>query len=139
VPMPGKDVAEVEKALDGELERLQREQVGDEELQKAKNQLEAAFVYGQDSLFSQAMMLAQFEVAGGWRRLDDYLPAIRKVTAADVRRVAGKYFTHRNSTVGILIPLPPTEERPASKGVTGRDRMIRYRSSECRAQGSIGF
>lgn len=139
VPMPGKDVAEVEKALDGELERLQREQVGDEELQKAKNQLEAAFVYGQDSLFSQAMMLAQFEVAGGWRRLDDYLPAIRKVTAADVRRVAGKYFTHRNSTVGILIPLPPTEERPASKGATGRDRMIRYRSSECRAQGSIGF
>jgi zinc protease len=84
-------------------------------------------------------MLAQFEVAGGWRRLDDYLPAIRKVTAADVRRVAGKYFTHRNSTVGILIPLhaPPRESR--RRRGDGRDRMIRYRSSECRAQGSIGF
>ncbi|HRT71632.1 MAG TPA: insulinase family protein, partial [Syntrophales bacterium] len=115
----------VEKALDGELERLQREQVGDDELEKAKNQLEAAFVYGQDSLFSQAMMLARFEMAGGWRRLDDYLPAIRKVTAADVRRVAGKYFTRQNSTVGILIPLPPTEGRPAPQGVPGPDQMIR--------------
>lgn len=125
VPMPGKDVAEVEKALDGELQRLQREQVGDDELEKAKNQLEAAFVYGQDSLFSQAMMLARFEMAGGWRRLDDYLPAIRKVTAADVRRVAGKYFTRQNSTVGILIPLPPTEGRPAPQGAPGPDQMIR--------------
>ena len=39
--LPGKDVTEVEKALDQEVERLQREPVGERELEKAKNQLEA--------------------------------------------------------------------------------------------------
>ena len=57
-PLPGKDMSGVEKALDEEIERLKTEPVGEHELQKAKNQMEAAFVYGQDSLFYQAMLLA---------------------------------------------------------------------------------
>jgi len=106
VPMPGRSVEELEKALDGELERLRTEVVGDEELKRAKNQIEAAFVFGQDSLFSQAALLARHEIVGGWKKLDDYLPSIRKVTAEDIRRVAARYLVRENSTVGILIPLP---------------------------------
>ncbi|MGA2315284.1 MAG: pitrilysin family protein [Thermodesulfobacteriota bacterium] len=52
--LPGKEVAEVEKAFDQEIERLQRERVGDQELEKAKNQIEASFIFGQDSIFNQA-------------------------------------------------------------------------------------
>ncbi len=121
VPMPGKDTAEVEKALDEEIARLQKETVGADELEKAKNQIEAAFVYGQDSLFFQAMLLAQHEITVGWKRLDDYLPEIRKVTADDVRRVAGKYLVRENSTTGILIPLPPKEGKPLPAMSPGRD------------------
>ena len=47
-PLPGKDVTEVEKTLDKEIERLKTEPVNAHELQKAKNQIEAAFIYGQD-------------------------------------------------------------------------------------------
>jgi len=55
--LPGKEIAAVEKALDQEIERLQKEPVGERELEKAKNQLESSFIYGQDSLFFQAMVL----------------------------------------------------------------------------------
>ncbi len=104
VPMPGRDTAELERALDGEMARLRTEPVKEEELQRAKNQIEAAFVFGQDSLFSQAALLARHEIVGGWKKLDDYLPSIRNVTAGDIQRVAGRYLVRENSTVGILIP-----------------------------------
>ena len=44
------------------------------EIEKARNQLEAAFVYGQDSVFSQALLLGRYEIALNWKAIDDYLP-----------------------------------------------------------------
>jgi len=111
-PLPGKEVSEVEKALDQELERLQKELVGERELEKAKNQIEAAFVYGQDSLFRQGMLLAKHEIASDWRAIDDYIPSIRKVTPEEIQRVAKRYLIPDNRTSGILVPLPPKEGKP---------------------------
>jgi zinc protease len=123
--LPGKEVAEVEKALDQEVERLKKELVGAQELEKAKNQIEASFVFGQDSLFYQAMLLAQHEIALTWRAIDDYLPSIRKISPEDIQRVARKYLISDNRTVGVLIPLPPKEGKPAPEGSSTRERMIR--------------
>ena len=123
--LPGKEVKEVENALDQEMERLKEEFVGAHELEKAKNQLEASFIFGQDSLFSQAMLLAQHEIAITWKAIDDYLPSIRKVSPEDIQRVARKYLTPDNRTVGILIPLPPKEGKPAPEGPPIKERMIR--------------
>jgi len=123
--LPGKEVVEVEKAFNQEVERLQREPVGERELEKAKNQLEAAFVYGQDSLFYQAMLLAQHEIAINWRAIDDYIPSIRKVSAEDIQRVAKRYLIPDNRTVGILIPLPPKEGKPVPAEPSIKERMIR--------------
>jgi zinc protease len=107
--LPDKNVTDVEKAIDEEIDRLQREPVGKRELQKAKNQLEAGFIFQQDSLFSQAMRLARYEMVLGWRAIDGYLPAIRKVSAADILRVAKQYLTPDNRTVAVLVPLPSTK------------------------------
>ena len=123
--LPGKEVAEVEKALDQEIERLMKEPVGAHELEKTKNQLEASFIFSQDSLFSQAMLLAQHEIALTWRAVDDYLPSIRKVSPEDIQRVAKKYLTPDNRTVGILIPLPPKEGKPAPEGPSIKEKLIR--------------
>ncbi len=123
--LPGKEVKDVENALDQEVERLKKELVGAHELEKAKNQIEASFVFSQDSLFSQGMLLAQHEIALTWRAIDDYLPAIRKVTPEDVQRVVGKYLIPENRTVGILIPLPPKEGKPAPEGPPTKEKMIR--------------
>jgi zinc protease len=124
-PFPGKEVGELEKALDQEVGHLQRELVSSTELEKAKNQLEAAFIYGQDSLFYQAMVLAQQEIAGTWRAVDDYIPSIRKVTPEDIRRVAKKYLLPENRTVGILIPSPPKEGGPPKKSPADSGHILR--------------
>ncbi len=47
--------------------RLKNEPVPDEELERAKNQIEASFVWRQDSVHSRASSLARFELIGSWR------------------------------------------------------------------------
>jgi zinc protease len=124
-PLPGKEVGEVERALEQEVERLQKERVGEHELAKAKNQLEASFIYGQDSLFLQAMLLAQHEIAYQWEAIDDYLPSIRRITAEDIQRVARQYLTPDNRTAGVLIPLPPKEGNLPPVGSSLKERIVR--------------
>lgn len=103
--MPGKTTDEVEAALYNEIERIKTEPVTDEELQKAKNQIEAGFIMAQDSVFFQAMLLGKYETVASWRYIQKYLDGIRAVTKEDIQRVAKEYFTQDNRTVGILIPL----------------------------------
>ncbi len=103
--MPEKSVEEVEKALLAEVERLKMEPVEERELARAKNQLEAAFLFSQDSIFRRARILAVNELAGGWRLRDAYLPGIRAVTREDLRRVAQTYFTEDRRNVAILLPI----------------------------------
>jgi zinc protease len=122
---PGRNVADAEKALDDEIEKLHSEPVGEKELEKAKNQLEASFIYGQDSLFYQGMLLAEYEIALNWRAIDDYLPSIRKVSREDIMRVAGKYLNRDNRTVGILIPLPPKAGEAALPGGSPKGQTVR--------------
>ncbi|MDH4099553.1 MAG: insulinase family protein [Nitrospirota bacterium] len=106
-PMPGVKVEDLEKALYDEMEKLKNEPVADRELQKAKNQIEASFIMSQDSNFYRAMTLGRYEVAGDWRAKDRYIEGVRKVTAEDIQKVAKKYFSSDNRTVGILDPIKP--------------------------------
>jgi len=123
--LPGERTADVEKAVDHELERLRQDPVGTRELQKVKNQLEAAFISHQDSLFFQAMVLARHEIVTGWRTVDDYIPSIRKITPDDIQRVANRYLIRDNRTVATLVPLPRTEGKPVSEPFSIRSDTVR--------------
>ncbi len=103
---PGQAPEQIEQALLREIEALKTEPVPDEELARAKNQIEAAFVWAQDSIHSRASNLARFELMGSWRLLDRFVPAIRAVTAADLQRVARTYFAPDAKSVGVLLPGP---------------------------------
>jgi len=103
--MPGKPVEEVEKAIYAEIDKFKTEPVTEKELTKAKNQIEASFIMGQDSNFNRAMLLGQYETVASWKLLDKYVDEMRKVTAEDVMRVAKQYFSEDNRTVGILVPV----------------------------------
>jgi zinc protease len=110
---PGQKVDAVEDGLHREIARLQNEPPSEIELQRAKNQVEAARVFEQDSNFRHAMLLGQAETIGaGWRHVDQFLDRIRAVTAKDVQRVAKQYLTPDNRTVGILVPLPSKQAEP---------------------------
>lgn len=113
IPRPGKSEAELEKALYQEIERIKAEPVSDRELQKAKNQVEAAFLLGRDSNFFQAMQLGTTESTGaGVHYFETYLDNIRKVAKEDVQRVARRYLVEDTRTVGILLPLPAKTQGP---------------------------
>jgi len=104
---PGHTADEWHTLLAAELRRLAEEPVTERELAKAKNQIEAAFVFAQDSVFYLAMTLGRLYTTGRTvANLDDYLPRIRAVTATDVQRVTKTYFQPSNRTEGILIPQP---------------------------------
>jgi zinc protease len=103
-PLPGQTAETMEKELLGEMERLRKEPVAEEELTRAKNQVEAGFVFQEDSVHRRASLLARFELIGGYALKDQYLDRIRAVTAADLQRVAGAYFNDDKKNVGILLP-----------------------------------
>jgi zinc protease len=105
-PLPGQTAETLEKELLGQMQRLGRETVSEVELTRAKNQIEAGFVFQDDSIHRRASLLARFELIGGYAQKDKYLDLIRAVTAADLQRVARAYFQDEKKNVGILLPKP---------------------------------
>ena len=75
------------------------------EMQKAKNVVRAGYINRFKTYQGLAEQLAEYEANwGDWRKLYDYPARHDRVTAADVKRVANKYFSDRNRTVVTLIP-----------------------------------
>jgi zinc protease len=103
-PMPGQTPEKLEAELSAHMERLKTEPVTDEELTRAKNQIEAAFVYQEDSIHQRASLLARFELIGGYAMKDSFLAKVRAVTAADLTRVARTWFDPDKKSVGVLLP-----------------------------------
>ncbi len=105
-------VADVQAALLEQVQRLQKEPVSAQELERIKSRVVADAVYEQDSIFYQAMKLGQLESVGlDWRIADDYVKRINAVTAKQVQQVAAKYLVDQHLTVAELVPLPMNEEQ----------------------------
>jgi zinc protease len=102
---PGKTVDEVEKALIEEFEKLKREPVLDSELQRAKNQWARDYILGRESVQEKAMHLAHAAVIhNDITTADGEFDIFMNVTAADMQRVAQKYFTDTNRVVLHIMP-----------------------------------
>jgi zinc protease len=101
----GRGIEDVENAMNAEIEKIKKTPPSGQEVQKAKNQVEASFIMGQDSIYMQARVIGTFEMIGGWQLWERYLEGIRSVTPEDVSRVAGKYLIPDTRTTGILVPL----------------------------------
>jgi zinc protease len=115
IPTPGKPIEQVEKELRAEIERFKLEPVSEQELQRVRNQVIAAKVYEQDSVFYQAMQMGMLETIGlGWRKLDEYPERIRAITAEQVQAVARKYLVKDGLTVATLDPQPLNDKPLAS-------------------------
>lgn len=84
---------------------LKTKEVTAEELDKAKLILESDFIYERETVQGEARKLGYFEtIAGGLDFEEKYIAAIKNVTADDVKRVAGKYFSNTNLTAAVLAP-----------------------------------
>ena len=103
--LPGIEPPTVGREIDRLLEKVKSELISERELQKAKNQIEAAFIFAQDSIFGQAMKIGYYEAVGGWRQMNEYLDGIKKVSREDIQRVARQYLGPDRRTLGTLIPI----------------------------------
>ncbi len=101
---PGVKANDVMAEVDRQLDIIGNQPAAPEELQKAKNLEEAAFVFGQDSIFREAQLLGVYQMLGDYHLIDQYLRGIEKITAADVQRVIKRYLVKSNRTTGILVP-----------------------------------
>jgi predicted Zn-dependent peptidase len=101
VAKPGHAPEEVEQALYKEIERLQKEPVGTEELQKVKNQNAAGDFRRLQSNFFLMLQLLLRDNVRGWETINSDPARVQAITPADIQRVANRYFKPENRTVGL--------------------------------------
>ena len=118
-PQPGVPIEKLEAALVAQIEAIRKTPPSKEELDRVRAQMESGFVFAQDSMFYRGMLLGTYEMAGGWRQIDDYLPSLAKVTPEDVQRVAREYMKPENRTTGVLVPLPIDASAPVEQVPSG--------------------
>lgn len=103
--LKGKDTKEALKAILEEVERLRYERVSEEELLKAKRNIEADFTYDMESVEGQAKKFGYFESVWGDVFLEkSYLEKIKAVSYSDIQSVVKEYLNPQNLTIGISIP-----------------------------------
>jgi zinc protease len=105
IVQPGKTVAEAEKALIEEFDKLKREPITDLELQKSKNQWARDYILSRESIQEKAMHLAHAAVIhNDITTADGEFDIFMGVTKADVQRVARTYFNDTNRVVIHILP-----------------------------------
>ncbi len=104
-PSEGKTLKEAEAALWEQIEQLQQQPISEDELKRVLAQSEAQYVFHQDSIQSQAMILGSLVSIGlPTETYDNWVENLRQVTPEAVQAVAKKYLTRDKVTVATLLP-----------------------------------
>ncbi len=102
---PGIKHEEVEHVMIDEIERLKKDGVTTGEVTAAINKYVADSAYQRDGSFNIAARLNEFIAVGDWTLYYTLDEGIKKVTPADVQRVANIYWVPEHSTIGYFIPV----------------------------------
>jgi zinc protease len=107
---PGRTPAEVEAAIQAEIERLAAAPPPIAEVQRALKQARALFAYGSESITNQAFWLGFAEMFASYAWFETYLEKLAAVTPEDIQRVAQTYLAPRRRIVGVYLPTPEEGE-----------------------------
>ena len=102
------------QAASEDIEDLGKQPITDEEIQRAKDDILNAFIFRLDSpdkILSERMTYEYYGYPADW--LDKYQAEIKKVTTADVNRVAAKYL-HRDQLAVLVIGNTNEFDKPLS-------------------------
>jgi len=100
----GRTLAEVEAAMQAEIDRVMAEPVTEQELAKAIKQTRAQFAYSSESVTDQGYWLGASEIVADAHWFDAFLLQLEAVMVADVQRVAQAYFKPSLRNVGWYVP-----------------------------------
>ncbi len=90
---------EAEEVIWQELEELKMGKIGEEELQKVKNKVEANLVFSEVDILNKAMNLAFYELIGDASIINNEISFYQKVKKEDIIRLANKVFTKENTSI----------------------------------------
>lgn len=129
------ELAPARAALIGTLEGLAQEPLRDDEIERARTSLLNDMEKVQIESPRLIRWLAEFAAVGDWRLLFVYRDGLRKVTAADVQRLAGQYLLPANRVLGVFMPTaqPARAEIPPSPDVA--QTVATYRGTQAFAEG----
>lgn len=118
---PGQELGKIAQVLQESLAKLQQQPVTTEELNRAKTQLQASYILGNQDITSQASQLGYNQtVAGDYRFIERYLAAIAKVTPDQVQEVAKTYLNPAKQTIGFFEPTQPDGKPGTSNAGSSR-------------------
>jgi zinc protease len=100
----GQTLAALEDVMLGELARVARDGVTEDEFAKVRAQLRARFVYESDGVTDVAHQLGYFETIASWRLYHDLLARLARVTVEQVSAAAARYLRADNRTIGWVDP-----------------------------------
>ncbi len=95
--------SQLEEAIYLELEKIAKEGIKENELQKVKNQKVMEFYKTMETISGKANQLGTYHLYfGDYKKLFDAPNQYQKVSGEEIQNVVKKYFTKSNRTVGIL-------------------------------------
>jgi zinc protease len=109
---PQKTLEEIEKEINAEIERIKKEPPTAEELSRALNVIESGTIFGMQTVLGKADQMNSYATFDG--KPDGFqedLDRYRKVTPADIQRVANAYLNGNR----LVMSFVPRKERPASQ------------------------
>lgn len=109
---PGSKLDTLESSLQQELDKLKTETVPAEELQRAKTSISKRLKLSSVDPLELAQQIGEALATGNLDYWLNFEKRINAVTADDIKRVANKYFTSKNESVGHY--LPQTDTTPAA-------------------------
>lgn len=101
----GVEAEDLEKSMDMEIDKVQKELISEREFQKVRNQIENDFILGNSKVAGIAESLADYHVYFGDANLiNTEIERYMKVTREDIMKVAKKYLTKQNRVVLYYLP-----------------------------------
>jgi zinc protease len=116
---PGADLAQLERRLSAELDRLRETGPSADELDRSRRRIKAAWRWEQEDLTNLAAGLGSAALWSDWRDWQSELRATLTVDAHDIKRVVDAYLIEPGLTVGWSLPGAGGEEAPATPGSVG--------------------
>ncbi len=99
---PGIKAEDVEEQIWQELEKIKKDGINKEELDRLKIQTKSDFIFSMQDSSSLSDLIGGYLAKGDITPLENYEENIDKLSSKEIKDVAKKYFTKDNSTIIIL-------------------------------------
>ncbi|TQV89880.1 insulinase family protein [Aliikangiella coralliicola] len=124
-PASGKSLADIEKIIRDTLKEFEKRGVEDDDLLKAKAQMESAFVFGLQSVSGKVSQLAANQTfTGNPNYIEEDIARYANVTKEDVLRVYKQYIQGKHAVIMSVVPNGKPEMIAAKNNFNAPERKL---------------